>query len=122
MEQPARRFLVYIWRLGGFSDVGPHQRACIAGMRLGYASQTMLKTVSMGSLRIYDKDCDVGNHAKEYKPAKDFVWRKPKIEEEEGKLDDPMDEVVVYFFDEENSDNLEPLLADDRPYVPSRMR
>ena len=69
-------------------------------------------------LHVYGEDCDVDSHAKEDKPTERLIWRQPEIKGEEGKLDGKVNEVVVYFFDEEDLQNLELLRLVDRPYMP----
>jgi hypothetical protein len=53
------------------------------------------------------EDGNVRSHANVDQAPECDIWRQAQVEEQKCKLDDPMNEVVVYFFNEQNFQDLE---------------
>lgn len=70
------------------------------------------------NLHVHDEDRDICSHAKVDEPSKRLVWRQTEVEKEKCELNNPVDEIIINFFNEEYLEDLKLLGSADCIDVP----
>lgn len=68
-------------------------------------------------LHVDCEDSDVGSHADVHQSPERNVRRQSEVEEQEREFDNPVDEVVVYLFNEQDLEDLKLLQSTDSVHV-----